>query len=79
MDRDRTRHYRPRPANLLDLLNLPAFGYALDAACTWRPARAALASAASTAPKFGWIELVARQYDEARAAELRGRGQSSSE
>lgn len=54
---------------LLNLLNLPTFAYALYAAYTRRPARAALATVVSMALKFGWIELVTRRYDDARASE----------
>jgi hypothetical protein len=63
--------------NVLDVLNLPAFAYALYAGYTRRLVRAALATAASVALKFGWIELIARRYDATR--EVEGRGQSSSE
>lgn len=52
--------------NVLNVLNLPAFACALYAAYTRRPVRAALATAASMALKFGWIELVARRYDSRR-------------
>lgn len=63
--------------NVLNVLNLPAFAYALYAAYRRRPVRAALATAASMALKFGWIELIARRYDAVQVAE--GRDQSSSE
>jgi hypothetical protein len=53
--------------NVLNVLNLPAFGYALYAGYTRRPVRSALATAVSMALKFGWIELIARRYDEAQA------------
>lgn len=53
--------------NVLNLLNLPSFGYALYAAYTGRPVRAALATAASMALTFGWIELIARRYDASRS------------
>ena len=53
--------------NVLNLLNLPTFGYALYAAYTRRPVRAALATATSMALKFGWIELIAGRYDASRS------------
>jgi hypothetical protein len=63
--------------NLLNVLNLPAFAYALYAAYTRRPVRAAVATALSVGLKFGWIELIARRYDDAREADDPP-GQSSS-
>lgn len=51
--------------NLLNALNLPTFAYALFAARARRPRRAAAALAVSMLLKFGWIEAIARRYDEA--------------
>ncbi|GGL37185.1 hypothetical protein GCM10009037_20910 [Halarchaeum grantii] len=49
--------------NVLNVLNVPAFAYALYAAYTRRSARALLAYAVSMALKFAWIEAIARRYD----------------
>jgi hypothetical protein len=51
--------------NVRNVLNLPAFVYGLYAAYERRPVRAVLATGASTALKLGWIEIVARRYDDA--------------
>jgi len=51
--------------NLLNTLNLPAFAYALYAAYARQPRRAAVALGVSMLLKFGWIEAIARRYDEA--------------
>jgi hypothetical protein len=51
--------------NVLNTLNLPAFSYALLSAYRRRPVRTTLALALSMALKLGWIELIARRYDEA--------------
>jgi hypothetical protein len=53
--------------NVLNALNVPAFGYTLYAAARRRPVGAAVGVAVSMALKFGWIELVARRYDAATA------------
>ena len=63
--------------NVLNVLNLPAFGYALYAACTRRPLGAVLATAVSMALKLGWIELVARRYDAAIVADAGDQSSSS--
>ena len=52
--------------NVLDAANVPAFCYALLAAYRRKPVRATGALAASIGLKFGWIELVARRYDESQ-------------
>jgi hypothetical protein len=48
---------------LLNLLNVPAMGYALVAAYRRRPVRAALAGAASMALKFWYVGALVRRYD----------------
>jgi hypothetical protein len=54
--------------NVLNTLNLPAFSYALVSAYRRRPVRTTLALALSMALKLGWIEVIARRYDESAAA-----------
>jgi len=49
--------------NVLNVANVPTFCYALLAAYRRQPVRATVALAASMGLKFGWIELIARQYD----------------
>jgi hypothetical protein len=53
--------------NVLNALNVPAFGYAVYAAVRRKPTGAAVGTAASMALKLGWIELIARRYDAATA------------
>ncbi|SFR86473.1 hypothetical protein SAMN05216559_0224 [Halomicrobium zhouii] len=53
--------------NVLNVANVPTFCYALLAAYRRQPVRATVALAASMGLKFGWIELIARQYDESQA------------
>ena len=53
--------------NVLNAVNVPTFLYALVAAYRRRPFRAAVAMAASMGLKFGWIELIAREYDRSQA------------
>lgn len=52
--------------NVLNVANVPTFGYALLAAYRRRPIRATVALVASMGLKFGWIALIARQYDESQ-------------
>lgn len=52
--------------NVLNVANVPTFFYALVAAYRRRPVQATVALAASMGLKFGWIELIARRYDESQ-------------
>ncbi|WP_435146166.1 DUF6653 family protein [Halobaculum sp. P14] len=49
--------------NVLNLLNVPASGYALVAAARRRPIRAAAAGAASMLLKFWYVAELVRRYD----------------
>lgn len=55
--------------NVLNVANVPTFFYALLAAYRRQPIRATVALAASMGLKFGWIEVIAREYDGARRNE----------
>ncbi|MGM0591633.1 MAG: DUF6653 family protein [Halobacteriota archaeon] len=49
--------------NVLNALNLPAFGYMLYAAYTRKPVRVVVALAVSTGLKLGWVGAIVRRYD----------------
>ncbi|MGM0605164.1 MAG: DUF6653 family protein [Halobacteriota archaeon] len=51
--------------NVLNTVNVPVFAYAVYAAYTRRPLRAAVSYGLAIALKFGWIEAIARRYDAA--------------
>ncbi len=50
--------------NVLNTLNVPTFAYAVYAAYRRDATRATVAYAISMVLKFGWIEAIARNYDE---------------